>query len=97
MVEAIQDPIVRARCGRSTPASSTSATPRPARRTARPVVLLHGWPYDIHSFAEVAPLLAAAGLPGDRAVPARLRHDAFLSADTCATASRRRSPSTSSR
>jgi pimeloyl-ACP methyl ester carboxylesterase len=26
-----------------------------------PVVLLHGWPYDIHSFAEVAPLLAAAG------------------------------------
>jgi pimeloyl-ACP methyl ester carboxylesterase len=27
----------------------------------RPVVLLHGWPYDIHSFVEVAPLLAAAG------------------------------------
>jgi pimeloyl-ACP methyl ester carboxylesterase len=26
-----------------------------------PVILLHGWPYDIHSFAEVAPLLAAAG------------------------------------
>ncbi|WP_026870743.1 alpha/beta fold hydrolase [Inquilinus limosus] len=26
-----------------------------------PVLLLHGWPYDIHSFAEVAPLLAAAG------------------------------------
>jgi pimeloyl-ACP methyl ester carboxylesterase len=25
------------------------------------VVLLHGWPYDIHSFAEVTPLLAAAG------------------------------------
>ena len=25
------------------------------------VVLLHGWPYDIHSFAEVAPLLAAKG------------------------------------
>jgi len=25
------------------------------------VVLLHGWPYDIHSFAEVAPLLASAG------------------------------------
>jgi pimeloyl-ACP methyl ester carboxylesterase len=24
-------------------------------------VLLHGWPYDIHSYAEVAPLLAAAG------------------------------------
>jgi pimeloyl-ACP methyl ester carboxylesterase len=25
------------------------------------VVLLHGWPYDIHSYAEVAPLLAAEG------------------------------------
>jgi pimeloyl-ACP methyl ester carboxylesterase len=26
-----------------------------------PVVLLHGWPYDIHSYAEVTPLLAARG------------------------------------
>src|SRR5580692_7622542 len=25
------------------------------------VFLLHGWPYDIHSFADVAPLLASAG------------------------------------
>ncbi|HIV72240.1 MAG TPA: alpha/beta hydrolase [Candidatus Aquabacterium excrementipullorum] len=25
------------------------------------VILLHGWPYDIHSFIEVAPLLASAG------------------------------------
>jgi pimeloyl-ACP methyl ester carboxylesterase len=25
------------------------------------VVLLHGWPYDIHSYAEVTPLLTAAG------------------------------------
>lgn len=25
------------------------------------VILLHGWPYDIHSFADVTPLLAAAG------------------------------------
>jgi len=25
------------------------------------VVLLHGWPYDIHSFADVAPLLVSAG------------------------------------
>ena len=25
------------------------------------VLLLHGWPYDIHSFVDVAPLLAAAG------------------------------------
>jgi pimeloyl-ACP methyl ester carboxylesterase len=27
----------------------------------RPVVLLHGWPYDIHSFADVTPFLASAG------------------------------------
>lgn len=26
-----------------------------------PVLLLHGWPYDIHSFVDVAPALAAAG------------------------------------
>jgi pimeloyl-ACP methyl ester carboxylesterase len=26
-----------------------------------PVILLHGWPYDIHSFVDVAPLLAKAG------------------------------------
>jgi len=26
-----------------------------------PVMLLHGWPYDIHSFVDVAPLLAQAG------------------------------------
>ncbi|MBO9658272.1 MAG: alpha/beta hydrolase [Chitinophagaceae bacterium] len=25
------------------------------------IILLHGWPYDIHSYAEVAPLLAAHG------------------------------------
>jgi len=25
------------------------------------VVLLHGWPYDVHSFAEVTPALAVAG------------------------------------
>ena len=27
----------------------------------RPVLLLHGWPYDIHTYAHVAPLLAARG------------------------------------
>src|SRR5437764_8275775 len=26
-----------------------------------PVILLHGWPYDIYSFVDVAPLLASAG------------------------------------
>src|SRR3989449_3972399 len=25
------------------------------------VILLHGWPYDIHSFVDVAPLLGSAG------------------------------------
>ena len=26
-----------------------------------PVILLHGWPYDIHDYIEVAPILAAQG------------------------------------
>jgi pimeloyl-ACP methyl ester carboxylesterase len=25
------------------------------------VILLHGWPYDIHSYVDVAPILAASG------------------------------------
>jgi pimeloyl-ACP methyl ester carboxylesterase len=29
--------------------------------TGEPVILLHGWPYDIHSFVDVAPALASAG------------------------------------
>ena len=41
------------------------------------VVLLHGWPYDIHSYVEVAPLAGGGGLPGGRPLPARLRHDAL--------------------
>jgi pimeloyl-ACP methyl ester carboxylesterase len=27
----------------------------------RPVILLHGWPYDIYSFVDIAPLLASTG------------------------------------
>ncbi len=27
----------------------------------KPVILLHGWPYDIHTYVDVAPLLAQAG------------------------------------
>ena len=27
----------------------------------RPVLLLHGWPYDIHTYVDVAPLLASEG------------------------------------
>ncbi len=30
-------------------------------RIGPPVLLLHGWPYDIHTYEEVAPLLAAQG------------------------------------
>jgi hypothetical protein len=29
----------------------------------RAVILLHGWPYDIHSYVDVAPLLAPSSLP----------------------------------
>ena len=47
-----------------------------------PVVLLHGWPYDIYSFVDVAPLLASAG---HRVIVPYLRgygSTRFLSADT---------------
>jgi pimeloyl-ACP methyl ester carboxylesterase len=48
----------------------------------RAVLLLHGWPYDIHSFAEVIPILAQAGY---RVVIPHLRgygSTRFLSDDT---------------
>ena len=47
-----------------------------------PVVLLHGWPYDIYSFVDVAPLLVSAGY---RVIVPYLRgygSTRFLSADT---------------
>jgi pimeloyl-ACP methyl ester carboxylesterase len=31
------------------------------RADGRPVLLLHGWPYDIHTYADAAPVLAEAG------------------------------------
>jgi pimeloyl-ACP methyl ester carboxylesterase len=46
------------------------------------VILLHGWPYDIHSYLDVAPLLAAAGY---RVIVPYLRGygtTRFLSSDT---------------
>jgi pimeloyl-ACP methyl ester carboxylesterase len=46
------------------------------------VILLHGWPYDIHSFVDVAPLLASAGY---RVIIPHLRGygtTRFLSSDT---------------
>ena len=30
--------------------------------SGEPVILLHGWPYDIHSYVDVAPRLASAGM-----------------------------------
>jgi pimeloyl-ACP methyl ester carboxylesterase len=48
----------------------------------KPVILLHGWPYDIHSFVDVAPTLAAAGY---RVIVPYVRGygtTRFLSADT---------------
>uniref|UniRef100_UPI0030DA6ECA alpha/beta fold hydrolase n=1 Tax=Calothrix sp. NIES-2100 TaxID=1954172 RepID=UPI0030DA6ECA len=48
----------------------------------RPVILLHGWPYDIHSYVDVAPLLASAGY---RAIVPYLRGygtTRFLSSET---------------
>ncbi len=51
-------------------------------KKGRPVILLHGWPYDIHSYAEVAPILASAGY---RVIVPYLRGygaTRFLSADT---------------
>src|SRR4051794_19306303 len=47
-----------------------------------PVILLHGWPYDIYSFVDVTPLLAAAGY---RVIVPYLRGygtTRFLSTDT---------------
>lgn len=51
-------------------------------RDGQAVVLLHGWPYDIHAFTEVAPRLAAAGY---RVIIPHLRGHGttrFRSADT---------------
>ena len=42
-----------------------------------PVILLHGWPYDIHSLRRRRAAAGRGGLPGDRPVSARLRHDAL--------------------
>ena len=47
-----------------------------------PVILLHGWPYDIHTYVDVAPILAAAGF---RVIVPHLRGfgtTRFLSGDT---------------
>ena len=38
------------------------------------VVLLHGWPYDIHSYVEVSAGLAEGGLSSGHPVSARFRY-----------------------
>jgi len=56
------------------------------------VLLLHGWPYDIHSYVDVAPLLAQAGY---RVVVPYLRGygtTRFLSDASLRAVSQRRSP-----
>ena len=62
------------------------------------VVLLHGWPYDIHSYVDVAPLLAAQGY---RVIVPYLRGYGttrfLVRATRSATGSSRPSPSTRSR
>ncbi|WP_433526920.1 alpha/beta fold hydrolase [Nocardia pseudovaccinii] len=53
--------------------------------TGQPVILLHGWPYDAYSYADVGPLLAAAGY---RVIVPFLRGygtTTFLSAQTVRT------------
>src|SRR5256885_9855016 len=50
------------------------------------VIILHGWPYDIHAFADVSPRLAAAGY---RVIIPYLRgygSTSFLSSETFVTA-----------
>jgi len=45
------------------------------------VILLQGWPYDIYSYVDVAPLLASAGYKVIVPLSAGLRHDALLSSE----------------
>ena len=81
----VRDNLIRViRCGIEHRAGSHPADRRrsPERRLVDagpadglPVLLLHGWPYDIHSFVEVVPMLVVAG--HRVIVPyARLRDDA---------------------
>ncbi|WP_342671297.1 alpha/beta hydrolase [Sphingomonas sanxanigenens] len=67
-------PTERSSATAATPRQQGFGTPRHARTDVldiayvemgppkgRPVLLLHGWPYDIHTYADAAPILAAAG------------------------------------
>ncbi len=62
-----------------------------------PVILLHGWPYDIYSFVDVTPLLAQAAFASSYLTCAVMARRASCRMTPSATASPRRSPPTSSR
>ena len=73
-----------------------SATSRPPPK-GRLVLLLHGWPYDVHTYAEFAPRLGSAGY---RVIVPYLRGfgpTLFRSIDTIRNGQGRRSGSTASR
>jgi hypothetical protein len=53
-----------------------------------PVILLHGWPYDIYSFVDVTPLLASAGYRVIVLICAVTARHGFSRATRRATASR---------
>ena len=77
-----------ARSARSTPDSLNVGYVDAGPADGPAVVLLHGWPYDIHSYVEVAPLLTAAGY---RVIVPYLRGygtTRFLSDERCETANR---------
>ena len=48
----------------------------------KPVILLHGWPYDIYAFVDVAPILASAGYRVDRSLLRGYGTTTFLSDTT---------------
>ena len=58
----------------------------------RVAVLLHGWPYDIHSYLEVAPLLAAAGYRGSSPTSATAGGSAWPTASPTTRSWRSSSP-----
>ena len=78
-----------ARSSRSTRACWIPGTSNPGPADGPAVMLLHGWPYDVHSFADVTPVLASAGY---RVIVPFVRGygtTRFLSATHPATASKR--------
>ena len=57
---------------------------KPVRPDGPAVILLHGWPYDIHTLCRCRTVAGRQGLPGHRALAARLWLDA-LSVAWCRT------------